>query len=187
MADNKLSRSRLLKVHIIGAVVCASIAGSAIYFAAGSITKRRVIFVSARSEYANTKSQANKALSQRMAFTSQVQDLEKGTLNQLQLVSGKQLNTRTAEIVSLAESVNIRLDSLQPLDMITDKRVPVQPLELRGSSRADHAIEFLSLLSDQMPDIHVQTIDLVKDSVESSSVHITMQLYWFVNPADVSQ
>lgn len=122
-----------------------------------------------------------------MAFTSQVQDLEKGTLNQLQLVSGKQLNTRTAEIVSLAESVNIRLDSLQPLDMITDKRVPVQPLELRGSSRADHAIEFLSLLSDQMPDIHVQTIDLVKDSVESSSVHITMQLYWFVNPADVSQ
>ena len=187
MADKQSSRSGLLKVHVVGALVCAAIAGSSIYFAAGSISKRRVIFVSARTEYANTKSQVSKTLSQRMTLASLVQELEKETKQELQLVSAKQLNTRTAEIVTLAESVEIRLDSLQPLDLITDKRVPVQPLELRGSARADQAIEFLTLLSEQMPDIHVQAINLDKDSVDSSSVLITMQLYWFVNPADVSQ
>lgn len=187
MADKQSSRPSFLRVHIVGGLICAAIAGSALYFAAGSISKRRVIFVSARTEYAQTKTQANNAMKQRMALSTQVQDLEKETMHRLQLVSGKQLNTRTAEIVSLAESVNIRLDSLQPLNMITDKRVPVQPLELRGISRADEAVEFLALLSSNMPDIHVQTINLVKESLDSSLVQITMELYWFTNPADVSQ
>lgn len=183
MQDNHVKSNHLLKVHLVGGLICALIAGSSIYFAGSSISKRRGLFFSARQELASTKSQLNDSIKQRTSLAARVQVLEKESDTQIDLISVRQLNARTAEIVKLAESLEIRIDSLQPGDRILDKKVPVQPLEFMGSSNADDVFAFLGLLGDRMPDIHIHSIDILSEANDSSSVQIQIQMYWFIDPA----
>ena len=184
MATKQLFGKHLLKIHLVGGLVCLTIGGSAVYFAGNSISKRRGLFLSARHELASTKSLLNESIKQRSSLASRVQLYENDAQNQLELVSIKMLNARTAEIVELAEAVNIEIDSLQPRDRILDQRVPVQPLDFIGSANADEVFAFLEQMNENMSDIHIQTIDLQSDSIDSSRVQIHMQLYWFIDPAD---
>jgi len=183
MKDNKIPAGDLIKVHFVGGLVCALIIGGSIYFAGSSISKRRGLFFSARQELASTKGQLNEAVSQRSMLAARVGVLERESSSQIELVSVKKLNGRTAEIVALAESMSLSIDTLQPSERITDKRVPVQPLEFSGMADAGDVFEFLGLLRDQMPDIHIQSIDIMSDSIESSKVHLEMEMYWFIDPA----
>ncbi|MBL4699397.1 MAG: hypothetical protein JKX70_11255 [Phycisphaerales bacterium] len=173
----------LLKVHLVGGLACAIIAGASIYFAMNSVSKRHGLFLSARHELANTKSILNASIEEHSRLTSQIKILEAQTANQVQLVSIKMLNSRTAEIVALAETVGIRIDSLQPGEKISDKRVPVQPLDFIGTAQADDVFAFLGLLGDQMPDIHIHAFEMVNDSPDTINVQVNMQMYWFVDPA----
>jgi len=184
MASNQGTTKHLFKIHLAGGLVCVLIAGSSVYFAGSSISKRRGLFFTARQELSNAKAQLNESAKQRTTLASRVQVLEQESANLFDLVPIKQLNERTAQIVALAEQVEIRVDSLQPLDRITDKRVPVEPLELIASADADNVFGFLRSLHDRMPDIHIQTIDLLSDSIESPIVQIRMLMYWFTDPAD---
>lgn len=187
MPDKNHTVKGLVKIHLIGGAVCLLIAGSSTYFAGSSIAKRRGLFLSARHELSSTKAELNDAIKMRSALASQVQGLERVTAEDLELVSVTRLNARTAEIVALAESVDIRIDSLQPLERILDARVPVQPLELAGTADADDVPALLGLLSERMPDIHVQSIDLISGSRMSSEVTLRMRMYWFVDPADAAK
>ena len=173
----------LFKVHLIGGLLCVVIAASSIYFAMSSVSKRHGLFLSARHELANTKSILNASIQEHSGLTNRIKMLKEQTALQVRLVSIGQLNSRTAEIVALAETVGIRIDSLQPGEKISDKRVPVQPLDFVGTAQADDVFAFLGLLSDQMPDIHIHTFELVNDSPDSSIVQVNMQMYWFVDPA----
>ncbi len=184
MTSNGISGKHLLKIHFVGGLICLLIAGSSIYFAGNSIAKRRGLFFTARHELANIKLQLNETVKQRTSLSRQVQMLEQESAAQLELVSVRQLNARTVKIVSLAESLQIRVDSLQPEDRILDKRVPVQPLRFKGVSNAEDIFAFLGLMSDQMPDIHIHSIDILSTSMDSSAVQVEMQMYWFVDPAD---
>ncbi len=184
MPVNGIFNKHLLKIHIAGGLICLIIAGSSIYFAGNSIAKRRGVFLSAHHELANVKLQLNESIKQRTSLARQVRVLEQVSATQLELVPVRQLNARTVEIVSLAESLHIRVDSLQPDDRILDKRVPVQPFWFKGSCNADDIFTFLGLMSDQMPDIHIHSIDILSTSVDSSAVQVEMQMYWFVDPAD---
>jgi len=179
-----MQNSHLIKVHIIGGLVCDLIAGSSIYFAGNSISKRRGLFFSARQELASTKSQLNESMQQRTTLTGRVRVLEKESASHIELISVRQLNAQTAEIVAMAESLNIRIDSLQPGELITDKKVPVQPLDFVGKANADDIFAFLGLMRDNMPDIHIQAIDILSESNDSSEVKMQIQMYWFVDPAD---
>ena len=183
MKDNKISPSDLMKVHFVGGLLCVLIIGGSVYFAGSSISKRRGLFFSARQELASTKGKLNEAISQRSMLAARVEVLERETSEQIELVSVKELNARTAEIVALAESINLSIDTLQPRERMTDKRVPVQPLEFSGMADARNLFEFLGLLRDQMPDIHIQSIDIMSDSMETSKVHLDMEMYWFIDPA----
>lgn len=177
----------LLKIHGIGGGLCVLIAGCAIFFAGSSITKRRGLFLSARQELASTKTQLNEAVRQRGVLASRVQRLEQLTREDLDLVSVRRLNARTADIVALAERADVTIDSLQPQERILDARVPVQPLDLVGSAGADSVVAFLGALGEEMPDIHVQMVMLTSGSFESSVVDLRLQLFWFVDPADADQ
>lgn len=185
-ADTNASKG-LMKIHATGAALCVLIAAGAIYFAADSISKRRGLFLSARHELTSTKAELNSAIRQRGDLASQVQRLERLTAENLELISIRELNTRTAEIVALAEKADVRIDSLQPLERIADARVPVQPLALLGSARAEDASALLGALGEQMPDMHIQTIELIGDSSQSATVTLRLVLYWFVDPADAGQ
>ncbi len=184
MPGNQSSGNRLLGIHFVGGLICVLIAGSSIYFAGSSISKRRGLFFSARHELANAKSQLNESIKQRTSLAGRVQVLEQESATKLELVSVKELNAKTAAIVGLAESLGIRIDSLQPEERILDKRVPVQPLRFKGLSDADDVFAFLGLMSERMPDIHIHSIDILSSTMESSEVQIEMQMYWFVDPAD---
>jgi hypothetical protein len=179
--------SQLMKIHVAGILVCAVIAGSSVYFAGNSITKRRGLFLSARHEFANAKENLNESISKRTSLAAEVHQLEKSTRSKFDLVSVKQLNSRTAAIVELAESTNVRIDSLQPEERILDERVPVQPMLLTGVADADDLSKYLGLLNEQMPDIHVQSVDLTIRSLESSSLDVSMDLFWFIDPADSNE
>ncbi len=183
-SSGRTSGQKLLTVHLVGSLICVLIAGSSIYFAGSSLSKRRGLFFSARHELENTRSLLNDSVAQRTSLTSRVESLEEDMSEQIDLVSVKLLNARNAEIVEIAESVNIRVDSLQPGDRIVDQRVPVQPLSFMGEANADDVFAFLGLMGKHMPDIHFQMIDLRNSTTESSSVHIMMQMYWFIDPAD---
>ncbi len=184
MPGNQPAGKHLFKVHLVGGLICLLIAGSSVYFAGSSIAKRRGVFLNARHELANVKSQLNESVKQRTSLAGQVQILEHASAAKLELVSVRRLNARTAEIVSLAESLDIRIDSLQPEERILNKRVPVQPLVFRGASDADDVFDFLGRMSEQMPDIHIHSIDILSSEIDSSAVQIEMQLYWFIDPAD---
>lgn len=185
MQGKQAQKQSLFKVHLIGGVICTLIAVSSAYFAGNAITQRRGLFLSARHELANTKAMLNKSATEQGGLLSQVKAFERSTSTQLELVSVKMLNARTADIVAIAESVDIRVDSLQPGERVRDKRVPVQPMRFVGNADADDVFSFLGLVGDRMPDIHIQSIDLLSTSLESSSVQIDMQLYWFIDPADL--
>jgi len=186
MAANQSSKSGHLQVHLVGGLVCALIAGASIYFAGAAISKRRGVFLSARHELASKKSLLNESASQRATLAGQIRKIEQQSDHQIKLYPARQLNARTAEIVLLAESVNIQIDSLQPSERIDDARVPVQPLMLAGNSNADDVFAFIELLGERMPDIHIQGIDILNGSIETPEVHINMELYWFVDPASQS-
>jgi len=185
MPDNTSSGGNLFKVHAIGGLSCLLIIAGSVYFAGSSISKRRGLFFSARQELANTKGQLNEAIGQRTALAARVDVLERESSEQIELVSVKKLNARTAAIVEIAESTKLSIDSLQPRERITDKRVPVQPLEFSGNANAENVFAFLGLMRDRMPDIHIQSIDILSESTESSMVHIDMEMYWFIDPASV--
>jgi hypothetical protein len=187
MPGNHSQFNMLLKVHLLGGMTCVLIAGSAVYFAGQSISNRRGLFLSARHELERTRAELNDTINQRASLMMRVQTLEQLTADQPELTSVKMLNTRTADIVAIAESVDMLVDSLQPLDRITDKRVPVQPLEFRGTANAENVFAFLGLLGERMPDIHVQSIDLIKDSIDTSDVRVVCMLYWFNDPAGVDE
>lgn len=174
----------LVKVHLVGAAVCVLIAGGAIWFAADSVAKRRGLFLSARHELTNTKHRLNDTVTKRSALAARVQHLERLTSQQLDLVSVKRLNARSQSIARLAESLNISIDSLQLLEMITDARVPVQPLELKGSAHADSVSDLLGKLDEQMPDMHIQAIEIDSKTLGSDRVVLHLLMYWFVDPAD---
>ena len=182
--SNQSSKTNLFKIHIVGALVCLLIAGASVFFAGSAVSQRRGVFLNARHELANTKSLLSESASERALLVADVQTLELETKDRVQLVSVRLLNARTGTIVRLAESVGISIESLQPEDRITDKRVPVQPMRFIGSANADDLFLFLGLMSEDMPDIHIQSIDLISDSMESSNVEIDLLMYWFIDPAD---
>ena len=176
----------LFKIHAAGVAVCALIAGASVYFASKSISNQRGHYFNAQHMLAAAKGDLNEAVTQRMRLTTQVQHLQAQTADDLKLVSIKELNSRTAQIVELAESVGVRVDSLQPRDLITDKQVPVEPLEMKAQAQAADLFVLLGLMNEQMADIHIQSIDILNNSADSSEVLISMTLYWFVSPADES-
>lgn len=176
-------KNSAIKVHVIGGLMCLLIAGSSVYFATSAVNKRRGVFLNSRHELANVKSMLMESTSQRVRLTSRVQVLKESTSRQVALVPVSKLNSRTAKIVGLAESVGVDIDSLQPEARITDKRVPVQPMMLIGNADADDLFSLLNILGDQMPDIHIQLIEIESISPESSLVHIQMRMYWFIDPA----
>ncbi len=187
MAAKQTNPQGLMRIHLMGGSMCVLIAASSLYFAGSSISHRRGLFLSARQELASTRAELNTAIKQRSDLASGVQRLERVTAEDLDLVPVNRLNVRTADIVALAETVSIRIDSLQPLTRIPDSKVPVQPLELLGSARADDASAFLGLLGRDMPDMHVQSIELGSESGQDSRVTVRMVMYWFVDPAGADQ
>jgi hypothetical protein len=187
MSDQKKPRDpAALKIHVIGAIICLAIAGGSIWFAADSISNRRGLFLSARHELTTVRSELDQAVDKRTSLASRVRMLEELTSDALELSSVKLLNKRTAEISRLAESVGISVDTLMPGEMIKDARVPVQPLELVGTADAGDVSVLLDELSVQMPDMHIQLIDIRTESFDSAQVRIQFSLYWFVDPADKS-
>lgn len=185
--QKSVSDSGLMKVHFAGAAVCVLIAAGSIWFAADSISKRRGLFLSARHELTNTKHRLSEVVTRRSTLAAHVQNLERLTSQQLALVSVRQLNARSQRIARLAESLDISIDSLQPQTMITDAKVPVQPLELIGSADADAVSDLLGALGSQMPDMHIQAIELDSVSTGSDRVLIRLLMYWFVDPNDTDE
>ena len=187
MMDEPSNSSRpsasLMKIHLIGGLVCVLIAGASVAVSGNAVSKRRGIFLNARHELASVKGMLSGSAGQRASLDTRVHRVEKIVSDQVHLYTAKMLNTRTAEIVELAESVRMRVDSLQPTEMITDQRVPVQPLQLVGEANADAVYKFLEIIRTQMPDIHVQSIDLKSASLDTPTVGIEIKFYWFVDPA----
>ena len=187
MSHQKTSKDpAVLKIHITGIIACAAIAGTAIWFASDSISKRRGLFLSARHELSTVRSELDQAVTARTALASRVNTLEDSTRDALQLSSVKRLNKRTEELSRLFETVGVAVDTLQPGEMVLDSRVPVQPLELVGSAHAEDVTRLLQGLHDQMPDMHIQSIDLTSEALGSARVRIRMSLCWFVDPTDES-
>ena len=182
--DDGKSKSGLMKIHAMGVASCALIAFGSIWFAADSVSKRRGLFLSARHELTTAKSELNSVVAARSTLFTQVQSLEKATADQLKLVSVRQVNARSAEIVGYAEQAGVSVDSLQPLEMILDARVPVQPLEFSATAQADQAADLLNKLDQAMPDIHIQTIQMISENLGTDKVRIRMLMYWFIDPAD---
>jgi hypothetical protein len=98
----------------------------------------------------------------------------------------KRLNKRTQELSRIAEAVGVEVDTLQPGEMILDSRVPVQPLELVGSAIASDVSRLLDQLDAQMPDMHIQAIDMASEALGSTRVRLRVSLYWFVDPTGES-
>ncbi|MAO21913.1 MAG: hypothetical protein CMJ35_13610 [Phycisphaerae bacterium] len=184
--SNKNRDHGLLRIHAVGAIACLLVAGGSVWFATHSVAKRRGLFLSARHELTTTKNQLNETVSTRSGLATMVQRLERITSQELDLVSVKQINARSADIVELAENAGLSVDSLQPLDMITDARVPVQPLELIGRADADEVSDMLAQLEANMPDTHIQSIELSSEVFGSQQVRVRMLMYWFVDPVEQS-
>ena len=178
------STKHLIKIHIAGGLICALIAGASVFFAGGAVSKRRGVLLNARHELASTQALFNDSAAKRASLSARVQSLEVESSQQIKLMSVKQLNVRTGKVVEIAESVGIRIDSLQPEERLVDQRVSVLPMRFIGSADADEVFEFLELMRDKMPDIHIHTIDLVSDSLDSSVVKVDILLYWFVDHAE---
>lgn len=183
MTKAATTRQSCIKIHAVGAIVCMIIAVGSIGFAANSVSKRRGLFLSARHQLTNIKTELNNSIAQRASIATRVQRLQRQTQEQIDLVSVKNINTRSVDIARLAESSEISVDSLQPLAFISDARVPVQPLELIGSADADSVSKLLAQLAHSMPDIHIQSIELASESIGSEQVRLRLLLYWFVDPA----
>lgn len=187
MSDqNPVKDPALLKIHIIGGIICLSIIGGAVWFASDSIAKRRGLFLSARHELSTVRSDLDGAVSSRTSLATRVQQLDELTRDALELSPVKRLNKRTEELSRLCESVQVAVDTLQPGEMILDSRVPVQPLELSGSAAASDVTLLLEKFDEQMPDMHIQSIDMTSESLGSSRVRLRMSLYWFVDPTSGS-
>lgn len=184
MSNQPSSTAGLIKIHLAGALMCLLIAGASVFFAGNAVSQRRGVFLNARHELASTKSLLSDSASERASLSALVQTLELQKRDQVQLVSVRLLNARTGAIVKLAESVGISIESLQPEERVADQRVPVQPMRFIGSADADDLFAFLGLMSEQMPDIHIQSIDLISGSMESSDVEVDLLMYWFIDPAD---
>lgn len=186
MSTKRPGDSSMMKVHAAGAAACLIVAAGSIWFATHTVSKRRGLFLSARHQLTTTKAELNETVARRSAIATQVQRLERLTSKELDLVSVRGINTRTAEIARIAENNGVRVDSLQPLSMISDARVPVQPLELLGGTEADSVSDLLDELERQMPDMHIQAIELTNEALGSDQVRIRIMLYWFVDPVEDS-
>ena len=176
----------IVKIHIAGGLLCAAIASAAVVFAYQSIEKRRGLFLSARHELTTIRADLDQAVARRTSLALRVNTLEDSTRDEMHLSSVKRLNQRTAQISSIAESVGVTIDTLQPDAMIEDKRVPVQPLDLEGSANASNVSVLLNRIDTEMQDMHIQAIDMTSESLGSQRVRLRIRLYWFVDPADNS-
>jgi len=175
-----------LKIHAIGGALCLAIAGGSVWFAADSIAKRRGLFLSARHELTAVRGELDQAVSQRGSLAMRVNKLEDATRDALKLSSSRHLNKRTAELSRIAESVEVSVDMLQPGDMVLDARVPVQPLSLVGTADASSVSDLLDELGNQMPDMHIQSIEMTTEALGSERVRLRLTLYWFVDPTGES-
>ena len=184
MPGNRTHVNGLLGIHFAGMTACLLIAGLSVYFAGNAIAKRRGLFLSARQELASIKSELNKSVNQQATLASRVQVLEQETAQYPDLVSVTMLNARTAKIAELAESAHVSVVSLQPLERITEQRVPIQPLEFYGTTGAAQIFEFLGLLNNKMPDIHIQSIELSSEAIQAVQIQVVMVLYWYTDPLD---
>lgn len=187
MSDEKIIKDpALIKIHLIGGLICLGVIAGAVWFATDSISKRRGLFLSARHELSTVRSDLDNAVKSRTLLASRAQKLEDATRDSLELISVRHLNRRTEELSRLCESVRVAVDTLQPEEMITDSRVPVQPLELAGSAAASDVNLLLERFDTEMPDIHIQSIEMMSESLGSSRVRLRMSLYWFVDPTSGS-
>lgn len=183
MSHSKSSRDpSILRIHAVCGLVCVAIAGGAVWFAADSIAKRRGLFLSARHELSAVRGELDQVVAQRSSLAMRVNALEDVTRDGLTLSSAKRLNIRTTEISRLSEEVGVSVDTLQPSEMITDSRVPVQPLELVGTAQAANVSDLLDELSERMPDMHIQMIEITSTALGSDRVRLRVLLYWFVDP-----
>ena len=177
---------KAMRIHIIGGILCVAIAGTAIWFASDSIAKRRGLFLSSRHELTTVRADLDQAVNSRTALANRVNALEDATRDSLELSPVQRLNKRTQELSRLSETVGIEVDTLQPGKMILDSRVPVQPLELEGSAVASDVSRLLDQLDKQMPDMHIQAINMTSEALGSTRVRLQISLYWFVDPTDES-
>lgn len=187
MSDSQTIKDPVvMRIHVVGAVLCIAIVGSAIWFASDSIAKRRGLFLSARHELTTVRSDLDQAVISRTTLANRVNALEDATRDSLELSPVKRLNKRTQELSRIAEAVGVEVDTLQPGEMIIDSRVPVQPLELVGSAIASDVARLLDQLDSKMPDMHIQSIDMASESLGGTRVRLRISLYWFVDPTDKS-
>lgn len=187
MSQRKPKRDpALIKIHAIGGAFCLAIAGGSVWFAADSISNRRGLFLSARHELSAVRTELDQAVSQRGSLAARVNNLEEATRDALELSSIHRLNQRTAELSRLAESVDVSVDTLQPGEMVLEARVPVQPLELVGTAGASSVSDLLDELNQQMPDMHIQSIEMTSEALGSDRVRLRLTLYWFVDPTGES-
>lgn len=176
----------IVKIHIVGGLLCAAIASTAVVFAYKSIENRRGLFLSTRHELTTIRADLDRAVAKRTSLALRVNTLEDSTRDEMNLSSVKRLNQRTAEISSIAESVGVSIDTLHPDAMIEDKRVPVQPLDLVGTANASNVSVLLDRIDAEMQDMHIQSIDMTSESLGSQRVRLRIRLFWFVDPADNS-
>lgn len=176
----------IVKIHVAGGILCAAIASAAVVFAYQSIENRRGLFLSARHELTTIRADLDQAVAKRTSLALRVNTLEDSTRDEMHLSTVKRLNQRTAEISNIAETVGVSIDTLQPDSLIEDRRVPVQPLDLEGSAKASNVSVLLDRFDQEMPDMHIQEIEITSESLGSQRVRLRLRLYWFVDPADNS-
>jgi len=172
-----------IHIHILGTTICILIVAGAVTFAGNSIKQRRGVFLSARQELTNVKGKQHQSMQDRASLASLVEEFQEKAQAYIKLDSVETMNRRMVSVVEVAESNGVQVDSFQHQQMLTDTEVPVQPFILRGDAEADNAHAFLQALGVQMPDIHIQSVNLIGDSYETSRVRVQLHMYWFVDPA----
>ena len=178
--------SATLKIHAVGALVCAGLlsAGYAMgvmpMMSSSESPADRGVSVREAQQQAGLQ----EAVAQRLQAEVEASDQTLAS-KPMQLLQASLINRRVAELSGLAYDHGLTLTSSQPGDETVLTYYAFVPIVIGGEGRLGDFVRFLGALHSRFPDMGVQAFDVTRDPLGGG--RFSLALNWFVEPARTAE
>jgi len=174
------------KIHAIGsvlAVLTLILSAELIYT---SWKSQQSSIQSSQHELTQVTTDLSTAQRNRGRLVNQISNLESILINHQAIIQPTSINELAVQVVALAEEHQLQLEQFEPTPPRIIDQNQVQQIALRLTATYQSVTKWLDQLHQTMPDIHVDSISIRSQNIESATVTSDIRLNWYIPTNDTT-
>lgn len=171
------------QIHLAGTALLVGALAFSAYSIHSSWKHHQSGIQTSKLELTEVTSQLSATQQERGRLTNQISNLQAIVEHTDRSPRPTNINELAVKLVASTEENNLLLDQFEPGAPITIGQDEIQQIAVRSESTYANLLQWLDMLHETMPDIHVVSVSIRTQNAEESTVYSEIRLNWYI-PTD---